>query len=378
MQGKVKSFFYRDRKILYIILSIVLISVCSLTIVYAALSVTLNIQGNTEVLASTWDIHLENVKVKYGSVSGDNPRITSPTTVTFSTALNVPGDFYEFSVDVVNNGSIDAMIDGVSKMPTLTETQAKYLKYDVEYQNGESINTKQLVSIGSFVRLKVRVEFRKDITVSDLPKQSETLNLSFTVNYVQSDEIGSNVIDNGVKKPYDVITGDLQTVGSELVIEDEHFYLISSDEDKVTLLAKINISTNEPPMQSSSATKVGFSSTNYWSSKVSSYPAYVYDSNSKVYSYAESYKIFLENLGAEIEEVRLIKMEELESLGCSISGTSGSCKSAPSWVYETSYWTGSSASKTSMWFVFNSGLLRISGSSYGTTSYIRPVIVLKI
>ena len=75
----------------------------------------------------------------------------------------------------MNNGSIDAMIDGVTKTPTLTETQAKYLNYIVEYQNGEAINTKQLVSKNSFVRLKVRVEFRKDLTASDLPSTSETL-----------------------------------------------------------------------------------------------------------------------------------------------------------------------------------------------------------
>ena len=378
MYGGFNTFFSRDRKILYIILSIVLISIFSLTIVYATLSVVLNIQGNAQVVASTWDIHLDNIKVTYGSVSGDNPRITSPTTATFSTTLNMPGDFYEFTVDVVNNGSFDAMIDGISKMPTLTETQAKYLKYDVEYQNGESINTKQLVAKESFVRLKVRVEYRKDITVSDLPTTSETLNLAFTVNYVQSDGTGSTVKESGVKIPYEVIVGDLQTVGSEVAIGDEHFYVISSDEDSVTMLAKINISTNNPPMQSSSAPKVGFSSTNYWSSRTSTYPVYVYDSNSRIYNYLENYKIHLENLRAEIESVRLINIDELKSFGCTISGTSGSCKSAPSWVYETSYWTGAAGSKTSMWFVFNSGLLRNSGSSYGTTSGVRPVIVLKI
>ena len=198
MKDKLKDFFSRDRKTLYMILSIVLISIFSLTIVYAALSATLNIQGNAEVVASSWDIHLDNVKVTSGSVSGTTPTITSPTTATFSTNLTTPGDFYEFTVDVVNDGSIDAMIDRVTKTPTLTTAQAKYLNYIIEYQNGESIITKQLVSKNSYVRLKVRVEFRKDITASDLPTTSETLNLSFTVNYIQSDGTGSSVTDNGV------------------------------------------------------------------------------------------------------------------------------------------------------------------------------------
>ena len=69
MKGTIQDLL-KDRKTLYLILSVVLVSVFSLTIVYAALSVTLNITGNSEVVASSWDIHLENVKVTSGSVSG--------------------------------------------------------------------------------------------------------------------------------------------------------------------------------------------------------------------------------------------------------------------------------------------------------------------
>ena len=240
MKDKLKDFFSRDRKTLYIILSIVLISIFSLTIVYAALSVTLNIQGSAQVSSANWDIHLDNVKVTSGSVSGTTPSITSPTTATFSTTLNMPGDFYEFTIDVVNNGSIDAMIDSVTKEPTLTETQAKYLNYIIEYQNGESINTKQLVSKESFVRLKVRVEFRKDVIASDLPTTSETLNLAFTVNYVQSDGSGSSVNNNGMKV-INVVSGDGTQTSDEICIGEECFYVMYSDETTVTMLAKYNL-----------------------------------------------------------------------------------------------------------------------------------------
>ena len=41
-----KDFFSRDRKALYIVLGIVMISVLTLTVVYAAISTTLNINGN--------------------------------------------------------------------------------------------------------------------------------------------------------------------------------------------------------------------------------------------------------------------------------------------------------------------------------------------
>ena len=236
-----KDYFGRNRKALYMILGILLVSTLSLTIVYAALSVTLNITGSADISAASWDVHLDNVKVTSGSVSGIEPTITGGTTATFSTSLTTPGDFYEFTIDVVNNGSIDAMIDGVSKTP-ITTAQAKYLNYIVEYENGESINTKQLVAKESFVRLKVRVEFRKDITASDLPTTSETLNLAFTVNYIQSDGTGSSVTDNGVYNPVKIVSGDLYTIGSEICFDTECFYLIEEvSADGVWLLAKYNL-----------------------------------------------------------------------------------------------------------------------------------------
>ena len=397
MQGRrIKDFFSRDRKTLYIILSIVLISIFSLTIVYAALSVTLNIIGNAEVVASSWDIHLDNVKVTSGSVSGTEPSITSPTTATFSTTLTTPGDFYEFTIDIVNSGSIDAMIDGVSKTPTLTTNQAKYLNYIVEYQNGESINTKQLVSKNSFVRLKVRVEFRKDIIASDLPTTSETLNLAFTVNYIQSDGSGSSVKDNGVQL-IKIVSGDGTQKSDEVCIGEECFYVMYSDEKTVTMLAKYNLyvggeynsgwtAYGDEATGIQDSTMLGyvsgqtirkgttkFSNTNYWSSTVSSYPAYVYDSNSTLYSYVENYKTYLSTLGVTPTEARLITYEEVISLGC----RDLLCIGAPRWVYATSYWSGSADSSNSVLGVysngdFDRGRLYSDGNIYGC----RPVITI--
>ena len=396
MKGKLKTFFSRDRKTLYMILSIVLISIFSLTIVYAALSVTLNIQGNAEVVASTWDIHLDNVKVTSGSVSGTAPSITGGTTATFSTTLTTPGDFYQFTIDVVNNGTIDAMIDGITKTPTLTTAQAKYLNYIVEYENGESINTKHLVAKDSFVRLKVRVEYRKDITASDLPTTSETLNLAFTVNYVQSDGTGTTVKDNG-KKLINVISGDGTQKSDEVCIGEECFYVMYSDETTVTMLAKYNLYVGGEYNNSNwtaygaeatgkqDSTMLGwvqgqninkgtttFSNTNYWSSTVSSYPAYVYDSNSTLYSYVENYKTYLSTLGVTLTEARLITYEELTSLGCSVS----SCKNAPSWVYATSYWSGSADSIQDVWNVRSSGSFDYDNFDNDVRFGVRPVIVI--
>ena len=387
-RASLNAFFNRDRKTLYMILSIVMVSVLTLTVVYAALSTTLNINGNAEVSAASWDIYLDNVQLNSQSATTNVPTITDKTTATFSTTLNKPGDFYEFTVDVVNNGSIDAMIDSVTKTTTLTESQAKYLNYIVEYQNGEAINTKQLVAKNSYVRLKVKVEFRKDITASELPQISEILNLSFTVNYVQSDESGISVKDDGIYEPY--------KIGNEICYDNECFYIISSDEESVTMLAKYNLYVggkyeNESWIAYGSeatglqdSTMIGwdstgepyngiiaFSTSQYWESY-----NYVYNSNSMIYNYVENYKLYLESKGVLIKDARIIKKQELTKLGCGIF--SRSCLEAPSWVYSTSYWTGSVGGTTNLWSVSSNGSFYYFDefSSYYACG-VRPVIVVE-
>ena len=187
----------KNKKILLITLNLAIICIFTLTVAYSALNAVLTIQGNAEVVASTWDIHLENARVASGSATTTVPTITSGRTLTFSTTLNMPGDYYEFIVDVVNAGSIDAMIEKVTKSPELTVEQAKYLKYEVSYANGESISTKQNIASGVTMPLKVRIEYRSDLSNGDLPTGQVVLNLSLVLDYIQSDGSGINVLDNG-------------------------------------------------------------------------------------------------------------------------------------------------------------------------------------
>ena len=405
-----------DRKPLYIILSIIMVSVLTLTVVYAALSTTLNINGNAEVSAASWDIYLDNIMLNSQSATSNVPTITNSTTATFTTTLSKPGDFYEFTIDVVNNGSIDAMIDSVTKTPELSVEQNKYLNYIVEYQNGEAINTKQLVAKNSFVRLKVKLEFRKDITASDLPSTSETLDLSFTVNYTQADETGTNVTDNGVyTDPY--------AVGNEICYGEECFYVISSDSTSITMLAKYNLHAgniveedwNVIPIENPTGKQdpralggqydendeeanfpwygtISFTNEDYWwdydtHSMKNKYItdsiymdgtkidfAYIYDSNSKLYPIIENYRVYLESLGANVLEARIIKISELIDLGCEIE--TRNCLSAPSWVYSTSYWTGLSVGDSFVFFMVSSGIYHHNHYSYDNGLGIRPVITI--
>ena len=132
------NFNIKDRKVLYGILTIALICVFTLTIAYAALNAVLTISGNARVSAADWDIYLNNPRVTNGSATTNVPEIKTSSTLEFETTLNMPGDFYEFTVDVVNGGDIDAMIENVVKTPDLTEEISQYIS-DTTSENDKDL-----------------------------------------------------------------------------------------------------------------------------------------------------------------------------------------------------------------------------------------------
>ncbi|MBR7042276.1 MAG: hypothetical protein IKI04_02120, partial [Bacilli bacterium] len=128
---------------------LVIILLLLISVGYAILSTNLNIVGSSQISAPTWDIHWENVSVKSGSVSASTPTIdTNKTTVNYSVTLTIPGDYYEFTVDAVNAGTIDGMISVVSNKLNGTEitTLPNYLEYKVSYEDGIDIAPNHLLS----------------------------------------------------------------------------------------------------------------------------------------------------------------------------------------------------------------------------------------
>ena len=181
------SYNKSKKKLNYMILIIMILVI---SIGYAILSTNLNIVGAGTINAPTWNIHWENVQVKTGSVSASTPTIdTAKTTVNYSVTLTIPGDYYEFTVDAVNAGTIDGMVSVVSNKLNGTEitTLPNYLEYKVSYEDGVEIAPNHLLEANSSEKYKVHVGYKKDINVSDIPATPQTLNFSFSVTYVQSD-----------------------------------------------------------------------------------------------------------------------------------------------------------------------------------------------
>ena len=135
-----------------------------------------------------WNLYFANINIKEGSVKATKEPTTEnlTTEITYSVNLNVPGDFYEFTVDVTNAGTIDAMVDEISEN-TLTTEQKKYLSYTVTYIDGTKIKKYDRLNAGKTEKLIVRLEFKKDINEEDLPKEEATITLSLNTYFVQAD-----------------------------------------------------------------------------------------------------------------------------------------------------------------------------------------------
>ena len=151
---------------------------------FALLSTQIQINGMTTLIGSTWDVYLSNVQV-----IGENAQVITPPTIdenktklAFEIKLNQPGDFYEFTVNAVNNGTVDAMISDVT-LTEMDESISNYLLYNISYLDGTTIKDDDIISAKDSVTYKIRIEFKKNITISELSENAININLSFSIDY---------------------------------------------------------------------------------------------------------------------------------------------------------------------------------------------------
>ena len=372
----------KERRTKALVVVVLLIVIAGLTVAFAALSTTLNINGTAYLDAAKWGIRFENLssptRVGKATTTGTAKiEETKAAEITdMNVSLSIPGDKIVYTVDLVNKGTINAKIDNIEKT-VLTSEQQRYLTFKVTDKDGYEIKQGDILEKGETKKITITIEFIKDLTKEDLPKQTSTISLSYKLNFVQTDEKVTSVSQGNNFKTY--------SVGDEFCLENECFYVIKDNGTTVDALAKQNVNT-ELNRQNSNAYTLAFAeATNgnygYWTDSSgnllskygTSYPANVFDNNSLLYEPVQNYKAYLKNeLGKTSVDARLITLNELISLGCS----DNSCKSAPSWVYSTNYWTASAYYSNGVRIVTSIGDFV---GSYFDNSYnygLRPVITI--
>ena len=173
-----------------LIYSILLLILLSIGIGYAYLTSNLSITGSTKVSGNTWDIHFANLVVNGNSVTATTPATidsTNNTSINYAITLDKPGDFYEFTVDIVNAGSIPGKINLVT-INGITSEVEDIIDYSITYSNNKLVQVNDILNANSSKNIKVRIYFIEDITPEDLLDTEANLNLTLSITYNQSNE----------------------------------------------------------------------------------------------------------------------------------------------------------------------------------------------
>ena len=200
---------------------IVLLLAFGMGIGYAAISTTLTIDGTSDIDSASWNVHFENVQVTSGSVTATTPVISNETSVSFSANLANPGDFYEFTVDVVNVGTLDAKLDGIGILPALTQEQQNYLYYTVTYLDGSDIFENDPLYSGTTKKLLIRCEYLIQTDTSLYPTEDTSFNFSVSLTYVQGHGSDRRIVYLPNADYY--IGTPLPSIGTEYTTYDEAY-----------------------------------------------------------------------------------------------------------------------------------------------------------
>ena len=374
----------KERSVKILIISILFMLIAGLTVAFAALSTTLNIKGTAYLDAAKWGIKFENlsepVKVGNASVVGTSKiEETKSAEITgINVGLSTPGDKVTYTVDLVNEGTINAKIDNIEKT-VLTSEQQKYLTFKVTDRDGREVSERDILSKGETRNLTITIEFIKDLTKEDLPKQTSTISLSYKLNFVQTDDKATSGSQEpsaqactsfDKKDTYNV--GDVIALCNTSTNKSEDFYVMKDNGTTVTALAKYNLlignalrfndesnitpevissSDNEYGLQSSKTLidfywkdgKISFNGNiiygliqfygdrddteySYWEDQSSykkplakygsSYPAEVFDSNSLLYKPLKTYETYIKkSIGKNTVTLDILSLEQAKNLG---------------------------------------------------------------
>ena len=175
------------------IMLLLVIAVILMTVGFAAFAQRLNITGNVTVKGKPWNVHYVSgtVTPTTGSVTATSATVSN-TDFEFTVTLEKPGDFYEATITVVNEGSITAYLRSLTM--SSVSAHSNYLSYTVTY-NGTTYNATNANITGVSLApsgthpVKVRVEYLEPQDQANLPTSDVSVTVTGNLDY--SSEAGA-------------------------------------------------------------------------------------------------------------------------------------------------------------------------------------------
>ena len=177
-----------------------LVGIVAMTVVYAALSQTLNISGSAQVQGrdSTWNIHFAHLSTLTNEVTTHGYATCAATSVTLDSTTSVllpqvtlkaPGDKVVFKIKVINEGDVTGILSSsgtVSKGTitynageTLTSSEKQAfenaIKVSMKYSDGV-ISAGDTLSKNQSKEIEITVEFENTQATQKLPSAGANIN----------------------------------------------------------------------------------------------------------------------------------------------------------------------------------------------------------
>ena len=200
---------YKNRKKRTIIIGSLLAILICMTIGYAAFSTQLEIAGSSTV-TSNWDIQITGITPGTPTGTGENavaPSYTA-TTATMEANLYAPGDAMTYEITIENKGTIDAVLDSITK----SDSNNPAIIFETS-----GVNEGDPLLAGDKTTMTVKISY------ANVTSQPENLTgeLSLTLNYVQKPSGGVTPPEPSGELATDKITELVSTNTNELYT-DEH------------------------------------------------------------------------------------------------------------------------------------------------------------
>ena len=148
---KIKRMRYKRKKVFFALFLFLLI--VGIGVGYALITTKLSIEGVANVKEARWDIHFDNFEAISGSVTPTAEPVVNNDTITFSAKVDEPGNFYGFTFDIVNAGTINAELADFSVTPDFSTID--YIDSTIEYENGNQITIGDLLPANKSKKVKV-------------------------------------------------------------------------------------------------------------------------------------------------------------------------------------------------------------------------------
>lgn len=199
----------RSRNITSLLLVCLFFVVISIGIGYAYVRDSLSLNGNSTLASNSFNVYFDNIVINKETARVNTAAniYNDGKSVGFNVTLTKPGDTYDFYVDVVNGGSIDAMV-GIVPSIEIPDEYKDVVLYKITYEDGIQLTEKDLLKAANNdldKNNKVNIETLHIVMKYKLSTNNEQLvttdmpsfNVNFDIPYVQAKD-GNEITRNSL------------------------------------------------------------------------------------------------------------------------------------------------------------------------------------